>query len=84
VWDGFSRQDENGEGPVFFFRPLHSEEKRKTFKIPWVKKDWHYKVSMAPKNETIGQFTGKELIEKGIEVEIKRKRDAKVLLFEKI
>jgi alpha-galactosidase len=83
VWDGFSRQDENGTGPVFFFRPLHSDEEQKTFKIPWVRGDWRYTIRKAPEMEIVGQFEGKELAEKGIQIEIKQRRNAAVLVFEK-
>jgi len=83
VWDGFSKQDGDGVGPVFFFRPLHSTEERRRFRIPWVRKDWRYRVTVAPGKEMYGEFTGEELIKRGVEVEIKERKGAKALVFEK-
>lgn len=79
-WDGVSRQDEHGEGPIFLFRPAASPAANFQLRIPWVENDARYHVADATCDLDLGTYLGQELITAGMEVEIPEPAGAKVIV----
>ena len=80
IWDGVARLDARGEGPIFLFRPASSWAAFFQLRIPWVERDTRYRLTDATAERDLGVFSGEELIERGVEIEIEETASAKVIL----
>jgi hypothetical protein len=67
---------------MFFYRNNSSDEQR-AFKIPCLQPQNRYKIYSFETGKTLGIFSGKTLIEKGITVTIPTTYTAEVLTIEK-
>lgn len=79
-WDGVARLDERGEGPIFLFRPAASMAAFFQLRIPWVISDSRYHVADVTCDLDMGSFSGRELIDDGIQVELPEPASAKVIV----
>ncbi len=83
-WDGCARiNTEKGGGILCFYRNSSPESKR-TFPIIWVDENLRYSIYSPALKKVIGSFTGKQLKEQGLTVEIKEENSAEILGIEKI
>ncbi|MGV8095226.1 MAG: glycoside hydrolase family 36 protein [Mangrovibacterium sp.] len=75
-WDGFQRvnSDTHSGGVVGIFRQGAKENKRQVT-IQWLDEDSGYRILKAPEGKEIGRMTGKELAEKGFEVNLTKEYD---------
>jgi alpha-galactosidase len=79
-WDGVARLDPRGEGPVFLFRPAMSWAAFFQLHIPWVERNARYRLTDVTDERDLGVWTGEELIERGVEIEIADTTNAKVVV----
>lgn len=82
-WDGCYRINTEKQGGLMFFYRNNSSDERRTFKIPCLQPRSRYKIYSFGTGQTIGSFTGKTLMEKGITVTIPSLYTAQVLTIEK-
>jgi alpha-galactosidase len=83
-WDGCARINrEKGGGILCFYRNISPESKR-TFPIIWVDENQKYQIYSPLLKKVIGIYTGKQLKEQGITVDIKDENNAEILGIEKI
>lgn len=85
MWDGFVRINTNTHsgGIIGVFRNGSMETKR-TITLPMLNENNSYRLTTAPYNKTIGTFSGKQLIEKGIEVSLTTPYSGSIIKVEKI
>ena len=83
-WDGVAKVNEQGEGPIFFFRPENSDTEVQNFKIKWVNENKMYSIFDVNLNKDLGNVYGKDLIEHGMDITIKEKPGTKVIEFKTI
>lgn len=82
-WDGCARiNTEKGGGILCFYRNSSPESKR-TFPIIWVEDNLTYSIFSPALKKVIGTFTGKELKNNGLTVEIKEQNSAEIFGIEK-
>ncbi len=80
AWDGVARLNVRGEGPIFLFRPASSWAAFFQLRIPWVERQARYRLTDVTAERELGVWTGEELIERGVEIEIAETTSAKVIL----
>jgi len=81
TWDGVARVNEDGEGPIMFFRPPGCRASARTYRIPWAMEAGRYLVWDQNEERKVGDLTGRELAHRGIRVRIAGCPGAKVLVF---
>lgn len=83
-WDGCARiNTEKGGGILCFYRN-NSPESKRTFPIIWVEENQTYSIFSPALKKVIGTFTGKQLKNEGLTVEIKDINTAEVFGIERI
>ena len=83
-WDGCYRIDTEQQGGLLFFFRNNSADTRRTFRIPCLQPTSRYKVYSFQTGKTIGKFSGKSLIEKGLTVTLPSNYSAEALTIEKL
>jgi len=83
-WDGCYRINTGKQGGLMFFYRNNSPDERRTFRVPCLRADQRYRIYSFERDETLGTFSGKTLIEKGITVTIPSIYTAEVLTIERI
>ena len=83
-WDGCYRINTEKQGGLMFFYRNNSSDERRIFKIPCLQPLSRYMIYSFATGKTLGTFTGKTLMEKGITVEIPSIYTGQVLTLEKI
>lgn len=83
-WDGCYRINPDKQGGLMFFYRNNSSDERRTFKVPCLQARSRYKIYSFETGKTLGKFTGKTLMEKGITVNIPSVYTAAVLTIEKL
>jgi alpha-galactosidase len=82
-WDGCYRINTEKQGGLMFFYRNNSPDTNRKFRIPCLEATSRYRIYSYEDNKTIGIFSGKLLIEKGISVTIPTTYSALVLTIEK-
>lgn len=82
-WDGCYRINTEKQGGLMFFYRNNSSDERRTFKVPCLRPAFRYKVYSFETGKTLGVFSGKTLMEKGVTVNIPTPYTAQVLTIEK-
>jgi alpha-galactosidase len=82
-WDGCYRINTEKQGGLMFFYRNNSSDEQRAFKIPCLQPQNRYKIYSFETGKTLGIFSGKTLIEKGITVTIPTTYTAEVLTIEK-
>lgn len=82
-WDGCYRINTEKQGGLMFFYRNNSPDTKRSFRIPCLEANSHYKIYSYEENRTLGIFSGKTLMEKGISVTIPTTYSALVLTIEK-
>lgn len=83
-WDGCYRINTELQGGLMFFYRNNSADERRTFRVPCLQPNSRYKVYSFETGKTIGKFSGKSLIEKGITITLPTIYSAQVLTIEKL
>jgi alpha-galactosidase len=83
-WDGCYRINTEKQGGLMFFYRNNSSDERRTFKIPCLQPDSRYEIFSFEAGKSLGIFTGKTLIEKGLTVTIPTIYTAQILTIEKL
>lgn len=83
-WDGVYKFNKEKQGGVLFFFRNGSVETMRTFAFPLAEPGSRFRLFSPEDGKDVGVFTGKELNEKGIPVEISQQFDARVYGIEKI
>ena len=83
-WDGCYKFNKEKQGGVLFFYRNGSLETTRTFEMPLVDPETIYKLYSPEEGKSIGNFSGKELLEKGLTITIQNMYEAKVLGIEKV
>lgn len=78
-WDGVAKVNDQGEGPIFFFRPENSDIRVKNFKIKWVNENKMYSIFDVNLNKNLVKISGKDLIKYGVDIIINEKPGVKVI-----
>jgi alpha-galactosidase len=78
-WDGCYKFNPEKDGGVLFFYRNGSLDATRTFAMPLVKADHRYRLYDPEAGAAFGEFSGKELLEKGITIHIPNQYEAKVL-----
>jgi alpha-galactosidase len=76
-WDGFARINTNMNAGIFCIFRNNSPEKSRRFKIPWIDPQKKYQIKTTS-NKNYGKYSGKELINKGVEVSVNSKHSAEI------
>ena len=82
-WDGCYRINTEKQGGLMFFYRNNSADTKRSFKIPCLQAGSRYRIYSFDTNKTMGVFSGKTLIEKGLTVTIPSTYTALVLTIEK-
>ncbi len=83
-WDGCYRINTEQQGGLLFFYRNNSADTRRTFRIPCLQPNSRYRIYSFQTGKTIGKFSGKTLIEKGLTVTLPSIYSAEVLTIEKM
>lgn len=83
-WDGCYRFNTEKEGGVLYFYRNGSSDSKRCFKVHCVNPTSKYKIFNPDNDKEVWIYSGKQLIEEGIEVTMKDKFSAKVFGIEKI
>ncbi|MGF7080120.1 glycoside hydrolase family 36 protein [Mucilaginibacter sp. UYCu711] len=83
-WDGCYKFNKDKQGGVLFFYRNGSLEKQRIFAAPFASPDANYRLYSPEDGKVFGKFSGKELLEKGITINIPTAYTAKVLGIEKV
>jgi alpha-galactosidase len=82
-WDGCYRINTEKQGGLMFFYRNNSADESRTFRIPCLQPNNRYKIFSFETGKTLGTFSGKKLIEKGVTIRIPTIYSAQVLTIEK-
>ncbi len=83
-WDGVYKFNKEKQGGVLFFFRNGSVENARTFAFPFAEPGSRYRLFSPEEGKDWGTYSGKELIEKGIRVELGSQFEAKVLGIESV
>lgn len=83
-WDGCYKFNKEKNGGVLFFYRNGSLETTRTFRMPLVDPDINYHLYDPENGKTFGEFSGRELLDKGITISIPEMFEAKVLGIERV
>jgi alpha-galactosidase len=73
-WDGWARiNTDTGSGGIFGVFRQGGAETERTVALPGLIAEGKYIIRRGPDGETVGQFTGKVLVEKGFRVRLSEK-----------
>jgi alpha-galactosidase len=82
-WDGCYRINTEKQGGLMFFYRNNSPDTKRSFKIPCLEATNRYRIYSYEDNKTLGIFSGKNLMEKGVSVTIPTTYSALILTIEK-
>jgi alpha-galactosidase len=82
--DGVARLDARGEGPIFLFRPAACPSSLFRLRVPWVTRDARYRLTSITDESDLGVFTGEQLIELGVEIELAGPLEALVIVLRRV
>lgn len=83
-WDGVYKFNKEKQGGVLFFFRNGSVESSRTFAFPLAEPGSRYRLFSPEDGKDLGIASGKELLEKGIQIKIEKQFDANVLGIEKV
>jgi alpha-galactosidase len=83
-WDGCYRINPAREGGIMFFYRNNSPDVSRTFRVHCVKDHSTYSVYEPMTGDEVGRFTGLDLREKGISIQIDSVNTARILGIEKV
>lgn len=83
-WDGVYKFNKEKQGGVLFFFRNGSVESSRTFAFPFGEPASRYRLFSPEDGKDLGIVSGKELLEKGIQINIGKQFDANVLGIEKV
>nr|WP_295933339.1 glycoside hydrolase family 36 protein [uncultured Dyadobacter sp.] len=83
-WDGVYKFNKEKQGGVLFFFRNGSVESSRTFPFPFAESGSKYRLFSPEDSKEIGSYSGKDLLENGIEIRIENKFEALVLGIEKV
>ena len=81
-WDGCARINSEKGGLLFFYRN-NSPESERVFPIVWIDENSTYRIYSSLTKELIGEFSGKNLRDEGLKVNIPERNRAEILEIEK-
>jgi hypothetical protein len=77
-WDGFARFNPEADGGILCIFRNDQKDAVRTFTLPWCKQDNYYTLIDAESDREIGKYSGRDLIENGVEIKIDRIHSARV------
>ena len=77
-WDGFARFNPDADGGIVCIFRNDQKDTFRTFTLPWCNQENRYMIIDAESNKELGKFSGKELMDFGIKVQIDRIHSARV------
>jgi alpha-galactosidase len=83
-WDGCYRINREKQAGLMFFYRNNSADSKRNFKIPCLEPGSRYRIFSFDTNKSLGIFSGKSLMEKGLAVLIPSTYTALVLTIEKV
>lgn len=83
-WDGVYKFNKEKQGGVLFFFRNGSVENSRTFAFPLADANSKYRLFSPEDEKDMGIYSGKELVEKGIVIQIEKQFNARVLGIEKV
>ncbi len=83
-WDGCARINTKKNGGILCFYRNDSNDKIRNFRIPWVKDNLTYKIRAPFDGKDLGEFTGLQLINEGLDIVIEHINSAAIYALEEV